>query len=67
MGRIEDGLGSGRQAKVDSQRRLSVQAVSEAESEHSTEAGTSYNLNTGLISITADATLMYYKYKCKYS
>jgi hypothetical protein len=61
MGRIEDGLGSGRQAKVDSQRRLSVQAVSEAESVHSTEAGTSYNLNTGLISITADATLMYYK------
>jgi len=61
MARLEDGKGSGRQVKVDSTYRLTTQSVIETEALHSTEAGTSYNMNTGLISISADATLAYYK------
>ena len=61
MARIEDGKGSGRDAAVDSENRLRVHAVTESESLHSTEEGLSYNINTGLISITGDATLLYYK------
>jgi hypothetical protein len=61
MARIEDGKGSGRDAQVDDQNRLRTHAVSESESLHATEEGLSYNLNTGLISITGDATLLYYK------
>lgn len=61
MARIEDGKGSGRDAQVDDQHRLRTHAITEPESLHATEEGLSYNLNTGLISITGDATLCYYK------
>lgn len=61
MAKIEDGKGSGKEAQVDSQNRLRTHAVTESESLHASEEGTSYNLNTGLISISGDATLMYYK------
>ena len=61
MARIEDGKGSGKDARVDDKNRLRTHAVTETESLHSTELGTSYNLNTGLISITGDATLLYYE------
>ena len=61
MARIEDGTGSGKEAKVDAKNRLVTRAVTESESAHSTENGLGYNINTGLISITGDATLLYYK------
>ena len=61
MARIEDGKGSGKNAEVDAQNRLQTHAVSEAESLHHAEVGNGYNINTGLISITADATLIYLK------
>lgn len=59
--RIEDGKGSGKDAQVDDQNRLRTHAVTEPESLHASEEGLAYNLNTGLISITGDATLLYYK------
>lgn len=58
---ILDGSGSGSRARVGSDRRLQVRAISEDEAVHNAELGNSYNFNTGLISITADATLMYIK------
>lgn len=61
MPRLEDGKGSGRSAQVDDANRLRTHAVTESESLHASEEGNAYNLNTGLISITGDATLMYFK------
>lgn len=61
MARIEDGKGSGKDAQVDDQNRLRTHAVTESEALHASEEGSAYNLNTGLINITGDATLMYYK------
>ena len=58
---ILDGGGSGKRAIVGADNRLQVRAVSEDEIIHNTELGNSYNFNTGLISITGDATLMYFK------
>lgn len=56
---IDDGKGTGSQARVDGNNRLHTQSVTEPEAIHALELGDSYNINTGLISITADATLMY--------
>ena len=61
MARIEDGTGSGKDAQVDDQNRLRTHAVTESESLHASEEGNAYNINTGLISITGDATLLYLK------
>ena len=58
---ILDGEGTGSRAKVGSDKRLQVRAVSEAEVIHNAELGNAYNFNTGLISITGDATLIYLK------
>lgn len=59
--KIEDGTGKGYSLKVGSDNRAQVRAVSEDEGIHNGEGGRSYNFNTGLISITGDATLMYFK------
>ena len=58
---IEDGKGNGKSAQVDNSNRLRVHAVTESEALHSSEEGGAYNVNSGLISITADATLLYLK------
>lgn len=58
---IKDGTGKGYQLKVGSDNRARVRAVTETEVIHSAELGNAYNWNTGLISITGDATLMYIK------
>lgn len=58
---IDDGKGDGYKARVDSNKRLHSQSVIESEALHAAEIGDAYNLNTGLISITGDATLMYIK------
>lgn len=58
---ISDGTGKGASLKVDSNNRAHTQAVTEDESLHSAELGDAYNINTGLISITGDATLQYIK------
>lgn len=59
--RIQDGKGSGYSAKVGTDHRLQVRAVTEDEQIHNAETGNAYNFNTGLINITGDATLMYIK------
>jgi hypothetical protein len=59
--KVEDGTGKGYSLKVGKDNRAQVRAVSEAESVHNGEGGRAYNMNTGLISITGDATLAYFK------
>lgn len=61
MAIIEDATGTGSKAKVDLNNRLRTHAVTEAESLHAAETGNAYNINTGLISVTGDSTLFYYK------
>lgn len=58
---IIDGTTGGYRAKVGSDNRLQVRAISEDEIIHNTELGNSYNFNTGNISLGADATLIYLK------
>lgn len=61
MSYIQDGTGKGNLAKVGNDNRLQVRAVSENEVIHNGESGKAYNFNTGLISVSGDATLMYLK------
>ena len=58
---ILDGSGTGSRATVGADKRLQVRAISEDEEIHNGELGGTYNINTGLISITGDATLIYLK------
>ena len=58
---IKDGTGKGYQLKVGSDNRAQVRAVTEDEVIHNAELGNAYNFNTGLISITGDASLLYIK------
>lgn len=57
--KIQDGTGTGNETKVDNNKRLHTQSVTEPEAIHAAEIGDAYNINTGLISVTGDATLMY--------
>jgi hypothetical protein len=50
---------SGDVAKVDMNKRLHTQSLSEDESLHAAELGAAFNLNTGLNSYSADGTLAY--------
>ena len=59
--KIEDGKGKGVWAQVDASSRLRTHAITEGEALHAAEEGNAYNINTGLISITGDATLLYLK------
>jgi hypothetical protein len=58
---IKDGAGAGYGMKVDAKNRAHTESVSVSEGVSANKDGDSYNLNTGLISITADATLLYLK------
>ena len=59
--RLSDGSGDNYSAKVDKNKRLHTQAVTETESLHSAEIGTAYNISSGQINFTADGTLIYLK------
>ena len=59
--KIEDGSGKGYLVRVDSNNRLRTKAITESEAFNATENGNSYNINTGLISISGDATLLYFE------
>jgi outer membrane lipoprotein SlyB len=63
MTQIVDGTGSGRRAHIDGNHRISVKSVNIRESEASTHLGDSYNLNTGIITLTNDTEtpVMYVK------
>lgn len=61
---ILDGQGSGKEAGVDSNNRLLTNTISEDISNHITEYGGKFNLNTGNITLTGNATesaVMYFK------
>lgn len=58
---IESGSGIPYRVNVGSDLRMQTRAIDEPEEVHNTERGDSYNINTGLISITGDATLIYFK------
>ena len=59
--KIEDGTGSGKLAKVDSENRLRTSSVTETEALHAAEEGRGYNINTGFISVIGNASLIYLK------
>lgn len=58
---IRDGSGKGSDLRIDANNRAHVQAVTENEALHAGEAGDAYNINSGLISVTNDASLLYIK------
>ncbi len=58
---IRDGIGSGKEAKVNNNNRLSTTSITESEADFATEEGTRYNLNTGTITLTdANNTTVFY-------
>jgi hypothetical protein len=63
MSVIIDGTGTGNQAKVDSEKRLRVFAVTQSGTIHNNLEENSYNLNTGLITLTSanESAVMYFK------
>lgn len=61
MTRIESGSGNGNEAKVGNDLRLYTQAVSETESAHALDLGNGYNINTGIVSISATTGMLYIK------
>lgn len=61
MAKIEDGTGLGFDARVDENNRMHVHSVQVTEVVHAAEQGLAFNLNTGQISVTNDATLVYLK------
>jgi len=60
---LKDGTGSGYQMRIDGNNRAHVQAVTIPENEFATENEDSYNLNTGVITLTSDSEtpVMYVK------
>ena len=59
--KIESGSGNGREAKVGNENRLYVDAKTIPEKFVSTKDGNAYNLNTGIVSISATTGMMYVK------
>lgn len=55
------GGNNGNSANVDNNKRVHTKSVSEEESLDAAETGNAYNLNTGLITVSGDATLCYLK------
>lgn len=60
---ILDGSGKGYEAKVDKSLRLHTHSVSETVGESASEAGDSYNINTGSINLTTtnESAILYFK------
>ena len=55
MAVIEDGTGTGKQAKVNSRNRMVTQAVSTSSALQATIDGTAWNINTGDVTLTSNA------------
>ena len=60
---ILDGKGSGKEAKVDTNNRLTVNSISESQADLASDVGDNYNLNTGVINLTnaAASAVFYFK------
>jgi len=61
MSVIKDGQGKGYGMGVNSEHRALVHSVTETESEHATEFGKGYNINTGNITLSAATGCLYFK------
>jgi hypothetical protein len=60
---IEDGAGNGKRVRVNGNNRLLANAVTITEDEQATKKGRSYNINTGVITLTdaVDTPIIYVK------
>jgi hypothetical protein len=58
---IKDGTGQGYYLKINEENKAEVEAISIPIGLHRAQEGAAYNINTGLISITGDSTLLYVK------
>ena len=60
---IENGVGDGKKARVDSNNQLHVFAVTEDEQNSAAEHGYLFNVNTGIIALTgtSDSAVLYFK------
>ena len=60
---IRDGVGTGSRARVNENNRLHVHAVTTSEDSAAGKAGDSYNINTGIITLTdaVDTPILYLK------
>lgn len=54
MTQITDGTGSGHKVKIDGNNRMSAVTVASTETEEATHLGNSYNINSGVITLTND-------------
>jgi len=61
MVRIESGSGNGVDAKVGTDLRLYTDAVTNTRATKVLEAGNAYNINTGVVSISAETGMLYLK------
>lgn len=61
MVRLESGSGNGREAKIGTDNRLYVDAKTIPQKLIATKNGDAYNLNTGIVSISATTGMMYVK------
>lgn len=59
MATITDGTGRGFDLRVDENNRAHTHSVTVSEILHASEQGLAYNVNSGQISVTGDATLLY--------
>lgn len=60
---IQNGVGDGHTAKVDPSNRLHTRAIVNTEEKHATEHGDSYNINSGVVSLTSagESGILYFK------
>lgn len=61
MTMIFDATGKGYGAKVDDENRLLVKSVSQPQVIHSNEEGEAYNINTGVVTLSASTAILYIK------
>jgi hypothetical protein len=59
--KVESGSGNGREAKVGNNNRLFTDSVTTPEGVQALKEGDSYNINTGIVSISATTGMLYLK------
>lgn len=52
---LKDGVGTGKMARVNGNNRLTVDSIQSSRISYATEQGDSYNINTGLVTLTSAA------------
>lgn len=61
--KIEDGTGTGQQAKVNGRNEQTVFSIQESEAQNAAELGDAYNINTGELTLSSSTSsgLLYFK------